>query len=388
MCNTKYDIAIVGGGIIGMSLALSLKLNKFNIKLIDSKFNHYNNQCNLDTKIIAINYSSVLFLKKINVWSNINTNIIKSYKKLEVWENNNLKLSFNSNILKLKELGYIIENNLLKKILFNIILRYRKKILINYKLININFNYKFNKWKILLNNNDIIYSDIVIGADGSSSLINKILNNSVNIWYYKQSCLLIRIITDNVGDTVWQEFYYSGPKAFLPLYNNQALLIWYDYPSFISYLSNLPVNELSNEIRKYFPKRLGNFKVLNKSSLPIKRVITKKFIESNFLLIGDAYCTIHPLAGQGVNIGFYNINILSSLLNNYSSTHCSLSSLVNYYKVLCMYKNLPMEVGIDLIYNIFNNNSYILKKLRNLGLNIINNSSLKKIIMKYALGLY
>ncbi|MCV2502095.1 MAG: hypothetical protein N4P96_00345 [Candidatus Lightella neohaematopini] len=101
MCNTKYDIAIIGGGIIGMSLALLLKLNKFNIKLI-----------------------------------------------------------------------------------------------------SINFNYKFNKWKILLNNNDIIYSDIVIRADESSSLINKILNDNINIWYYKQSCLLIRVITNNISDTI------------------------------------------------------------------------------------------------------------------------------------------------------------------------------------------
>ncbi|MCV2518494.1 MAG: FAD-dependent monooxygenase [Candidatus Lightella neohaematopini] len=388
MCNKKYDITIVGGGIIGMSLALSLKLNKFNIKLIDNNFNYYNNYCNLDTKIIAINYSSVSFLKKINVWANIDTNIIKSYKKLEVWENNNLKLSFNSDILELEELGCIIENNLLKKVLLNLILKHRKKILVGYKLININFNYKLNKWKILLNNNDIIYSDIVIGADGAASLTNKILNDSVNIWYYKQSCLLIRIITNNISDTIWQEFYPSGPKAFLPLCNNQALLIWYDYPSFINYLSNLSINKLSNEISKYFSRRLGNFKVLNKSSLPIKRVMTKKFTKSNFILVGDAYCTIHPLAGQGANIGFYNINILSNLLNNYNSKYCNLSSLVNYYKILCMYKNLPIEVGIDLIYSIFKNNSYVLKKLRNLGLNIIDNSFLKKIIMKYALGLY
>ncbi|MCV2526026.1 MAG: hypothetical protein N4P91_00760 [Candidatus Lightella neohaematopini] len=65
MCNTKYDIIIVGGGIIGMSLTLSLQLNKFNIKLIDNNFNYYNNYCNLDTKIIIINYSSISFLTKL-----------------------------------------------------------------------------------------------------------------------------------------------------------------------------------------------------------------------------------------------------------------------------------------------------------------------------------
>ncbi|MCV2525293.1 MAG: hypothetical protein N4P87_01625 [Candidatus Lightella neohaematopini] len=67
MCSAKYDIIIFSSDILGMSLALSLQLNKFNIKLIDNNFDHYNNYCNLDTKIIIINYSSISFLKKLKL---------------------------------------------------------------------------------------------------------------------------------------------------------------------------------------------------------------------------------------------------------------------------------------------------------------------------------
>ncbi|MCV2502096.1 MAG: hypothetical protein N4P96_00350 [Candidatus Lightella neohaematopini] len=105
-----------------------------------------------------------------------------------------------------------------------------------------------------------------------------------------------------------------------------------------------------------------------------KKSNNKKFTRSNFVLVGDVYCIIHPLARQGVNIGFYNINILSNLLNNYNNKYYNLSSLINYYKILCMYKNLLMGVSIDLIYSIFKNNSYVLNKLYNLELDIINNS--------------
>ncbi len=202
------------------------------------------------------------------------------------------------------------------------------------------------------------------------------------------------LITVDTGapqqDVTWQRFFPSGPRAFLPLYDSWASLVWYDSPQRIRQLQAMPPAQLEREIAAAFPARLGPVKVHAAGSFPLTRRHAQRYVLPGLALLGDAAHTINPLAGQGVNLGYRDVDALLNVLSEArdQGEDWSSEAVLLRYQRRRRTDNLLMQSGMDLFYTAFSNNLAPLNVARNLALMAAQRAGkLKEHALKYALGL-
>ncbi|WMY97253.1 MAG: FAD-dependent oxidoreductase [Arsenophonus sp.] len=394
MNNKKnINIVIIGGGILGSTIALALAQKGWNILIIEkNKFKNLKIQNEPYLRVSALNYQSIQFFKKINIWHEIlKINRYQSYKTIKILENKKTILNFQSKNIQIPVMGYIIENNILQKILLKNLIK-KQNVSLKYSNKSINLNYKKKKWEIIINNKKI-FTDFIIGADGKFSELSNIIGIRNYGFQYEQSCLLIIIKINQIikKDIVWQEFTSTGPRAFLPLFDAYACLIWYEHPKKIKDLKNMTNKKLKEKIRKKFKNELNNIKIIKKDSFPLFFYHASHYIKNGIALIGDAAHTIHPLAGQGINLGLRDINTLVNTLNYIKKNSLSINNKKNFYLYEKKRKQdfLLMQSSITIIDFLFKSNFQLVSNIKEVLFNFLNKSNLlKNQILKYALGLY
>ncbi|EBA1605650.1 2-octaprenyl-3-methyl-6-methoxy-1,4-benzoquinol hydroxylase, partial [Salmonella enterica subsp. enterica serovar Enteritidis] len=232
---------------------------------------------------------------------------------------------------------------------------------------------------------------LVIGADGANSQVRQMAGIGIHAWQYAQSCMLITVKCENApGDSTWQQFTPTGPRAFLPLFDDWASLVWYDAPARIRQLQSLSMTQLQVEINQHFPARLGAVMPVAAGAFPLTRRHALQYAQPGLALVGDAAHTIHPLAGQGVNLGYRDVDALIDVLasaRSYGESWAS-HSVLKRYQTRRMADNFMMQSGMDLFYAGFSNELPPLRILRNMGLMAAQRAGvLKRQALKYALGL-
>jgi 2-octaprenyl-3-methyl-6-methoxy-1,4-benzoquinol hydroxylase len=183
--------------------------------------------------------------------------------------------------------------------------------------------------------------------------------------------------------------------AFLPLFDGYASLVWYNHSSQLGYLKTLTKKQLKQEVIKCFPNDLVDFEVLDCASFPLTRMHANQYCKGNVVLIGDAAHSINPLAGQGVNLGFKDVQVLLAVfsknlakLDDRRFTSSDELAWIKEYEVTRRGDNLLMMSAMDSLYASFGNNLMPLKLLRNLGLKLANHAGpLKKRALQYAVGI-
>lgn len=389
MKNFFFDIVIVGGNIVGNTLANSLQEKKFSIAIVEKKIEKlFNDHDKPDIRVFAINNSSVNFLKKIQVWTKIKKMRSCPYRILKTWELKNFCVTFSSSSLGLSKMGYIIENNVLKSALLQNLKKNNVTLFCPEEVNNIQYYNIHNYiWKIILNKYTL-YTKLIIGADGANSSIRKLAKIKTYYKKYNQDCMLISILCKYpTGETAWQNLTPNGPRAFLPMFNNWASLIWYDKSEKILELQKMSFLELKKEIKENFPKMLGRFKIKEIACFTLYKQHAKSYIKKGLVLVGDAAHTIHPLAGQGLNLGYRDIKTLTKILENARNENKQWNSLdiLMEYQNKRYLDNIFMQNSINTFHHIFNNNCLSLKIIRNFGMFLVNQSSfIKKYILYYA----
>lgn len=387
--NNFCDVLIVGAGIIGSSLALSLAQFGVKVIIIDNQglFRIPKNVIP-NSQVSAINYASVEFFKKIKVWQNIPNKFITSYYCMKTWEYVSATVTFDASSIGLPNMGCIVENNRLKFALWKNILN--SDLITFYhssKLISLEHDGDF--WNCILNKNIRINSKLLIGSDGAYSKIRNKMKIKTTTWKYHQCCMLLTIKTEkNTHGTIWQVFAPNGPIGFLPLYSNWGSLMWFDTPEHINKLKSLPKFVLEKKIESNFYNELGKVILFKKVSIPLINQKAHKYIGTNAVLVGDAAHTIHPLAGQGINLGIRDVMVLSELLTNpniFTINTCLLKKRLLLYQNNRQRDIFLMQSSINWLYYIFHNNILPLKITRNLAFIIIEKFSyIKKRLLKYA----
>ncbi|AFA41123.1 2-octoprenyl-3-methyl-6-methoxy-1,4-benzoquinone hydroxylase [Wigglesworthia glossinidia endosymbiont of Glossina morsitans morsitans (Yale colony)] len=388
-----FDIVIVGGSIIGSSIAIKLHQAGFLIKLIEMKTpcRFINNQIP-DFKVLALNNTSIQFLREINVWQKIEKKFYTKFKYIETWKDPFFPIYFCSEILNKSKLGVIIENYRLYQELLNVISSKKINAQYNTYLKNICYLPSENLWKIHYDNEKTIFSRMIIGSDGQNSWIRKKSGIPYLSFQYNQACMLIIVkLKVNNKDTVWQSLDPTGPKALLPLYENWALLIWYDNPNYLYELQKMPNQKIEKKIIENFPKKLGPIHLYKHKVVPLKFLYGYQYVQQGLALVGDALHTIHPLAGQGANLGFRDIKILSDLLISVKSEKYTWNhiSILKKYEKKCRLYNTIMQFGIDTFRLLFSHDSILTENICNPIFNVAESSKiLKKILIKYASGIF
>ncbi len=387
-----FDAVIVGGGMVGAAAALGLAKQGLQVALIENEAPAgFDPSAPADLRISAIGCASARFLQKLGAWGSVEKMRSVPYRRLETWEVDGSEVKFDAQSLGLPELGFMVENRVLQLALWQ-----QFDALTNLtrfcpaKLRHL-LQHDDKTWSLQLTTGDLLRAKLVIAADGANSLVRQLAGIGVDGWEYRQHCMLINVETETPDqDVTWQQFFPSGPRAFLPLFGNQASLVWYDSPQRIRYLKTLNMQQLTTEVMQAFPARLGTVKALSAGAFPLVRRHAQRYVLPGLALVGDAAHTINPLAGQGVNLGYRDVEALLSVLEKARDHDEAWSS----EKVLLRYQrqrrldNLLMQSGMDLFYTAFSNDLPPVKALRNLALMTAQRAgALKTKAMKYALGI-
>ncbi len=381
---SDFDIAVIGGGMVGGAAALGFARQGKRVVLVEGKQPlPFAKEQAMDLRISAISQASVQFLDSLGAWKNIENMRICPYRRLETWEYEECRTRFHADSVNLPQLGYIIENRLIQLGLWqqfgtteNLTVRCPEQ------LQHIEFA---ETNTVTLASGDTFTADWIIGADGARSQVRQLARIGITAWDYRQYCMLINVTTEKPQqDITWQRFYPEGPRSFLPLSGQQGSLVWYDTPARIKQLNAMTPAKLKSEIISHFPPELGDIEVLQQGYFPLTRQHAQQYVKNHCILIGDAAHTIHPLAGQGVNLGFKDIATLLHI----SSDKKLDEALLARYERQRRADNLVMQTGMDLFYKGFRTQLLPVKLLRNAALKLAENSGpIKERVLKYALGL-
>ncbi|HGH3417034.1 3-demethoxyubiquinol 3-hydroxylase [Klebsiella pneumoniae] len=385
------DVAIVGGGMVGGALALGLAQQGFTVTVLEKAAPPAFDPASApDVRISAISAASVGLLKSLGVWDAIRAMRVHAYRRLETWEWGSAHVAFDAAELKLPELGYMVENKVLQWGLWQALAAHEAVTLrVGSELKTMQRGE--TQTALHLREGETIHARLVIGADGANSQVREMAGIGVHAWQYQQSCMLISVeCADDPGDSTWQQFTPSGPRAFLPLFDHWASLVWYDAPARIRQLQSMTMAQLQQEIASHFPARLGRVTPQAAGAFPLTRRHALQYVQPGLALVGDAAHTIHPLAGQGVNLGYRDVDALLEILAEARGRGEDWASLpvLKRYQARRRADNFIMQSGMDLFYAGFSNDLAPVRMLRNIGLMAAERAGvLKRQALKYALGL-
>jgi 2-octaprenyl-3-methyl-6-methoxy-1,4-benzoquinol hydroxylase len=386
----KWDVAVVGGGMVGAALASGLAAQGFKVAVLEQhEPAEFDASSNPDVRISAIGAASAALLKQLDVWPLIQRMRCTPYRKLETWEWHTAQVSFDAQSLGLPELGYMVENSVLQRALWQRLQQQGVELISPARLQAMQPGN--GGWQLTLDNGDRLLTKLVVGADGANSQVRQLAGMGIRGWNYAQSCMLISVRCEqDAGDCTWQQFTPDGPRAFLPLFDRWASLVWYDSPARIRQLQAMNMAQLGQQIATHFPARLGKVTPVSAGSFPLVRRHATRYVLPGLALVGDAAHTINPLAGQGVNLGYRDVDALIDTLvaSRDRAENWASEGVLKRYQRKRQKDNLLMQSGMDLFYFAFSTPVAPLRIVRNLGLMVAERSGvLKRQALKYALGL-
>ncbi|AFA41165.1 FAD/NAD(P)-binding 2-octaprenyl-6-methoxyphenol hydroxylase [Wigglesworthia glossinidia endosymbiont of Glossina morsitans morsitans (Yale colony)] len=371
-------LTIIGGGIVGLVFALALSHLSNNQIIIDlvevNKPENYNRKFCYD-RTIAISYYTYYVLKDMKIWNHFIKYVTK-ISTIEVSDQNNLsKIQIFSHDFLLPFFGYTISSQLMRSKLFQL-LKTKNNIYVHCpaKPIKI-IREKYNNI-VLLDNGKKLISQLIVVADGMRTNIANQFNITYTQYSYKSIAMSSKIYTTfSHNFCAFEKFLSSGSLAFLPLKFNIGAIVWCFPENQLNMIKSWNKKKLSQKIQKIFGSSLGALYVFeNQQYVNLSLKIANQHISHRLVLIGNSAQVIHPIAGQGLNLGIRDAISLARILRNASKKHIDLGN----YNILLKYQNSRKIDQSKTIYitnfliDLFANRTPYFVLMRNLGLYISN----------------
>lgn len=306
------DIAIVGAGMVGLSLAAALKESGLKVVVLD-KSTSTPITVEPSTRVSAINLASERFLKNINAWEHIVRK--QAFSGMSVWEKDSFaQFELTAEDADVGHLGHIIENNQIQQALQASLAGSDIEIWSGTAIQSVTENEQGVVF--VLENQQILFSKLVVAADGANSWLRQLVRIPLMSWDYEHSAIVATVRTELPhGNVARQIFTADGPIAFLPLWEeNLCSIVWSTSPLKAAALLECDTDIFNHKLSAAFDMKLGLVSVESERTLcPLKARFARDQIKSKFILVGDAAHTIHPLAGQGVNLGFMDAAALAEI---------------------------------------------------------------------------
>ena len=382
----KFDVIVIGGGMVGLAFANELSQKKnCSIAIVEPNTSNQSINKTFHTRVSAITPSSEAYLKSLNIWDDIKRKQL--FVATKVWDQNSHgRLNFHAKDENIEHLGYIIENDLIQSALFGGIDK-NKIEYINAKLSGLKTNDP--GYEVNLDNQAILSCRLLVGADGVHSQVRALSAIEVTEHDYQQKAIIANIFSEkSFQKTTWQRFLSDSIIALLPLSENQASIVWSCKNHLADELIKLNRGKFIQKLSEAVEYRFGNLTLeSDRQVFPLIERSAKDYTKPNLALIGDAAHNIHPLAGQGVNLGFSDAKELNhQLLTNIDKALGDFSVLRKYARARRLDNELMAKTmtGLDWIYK---ENNEPLRWLRGFGMNVIDQTPiLKSFFQKQALG--
>ena len=388
----NFDITIIGGSFAGMSAALALAAISSDLKIaVIEKQNIVNHDRKPDGRGYAISNSSLKLFAEIGVRERILQEAgtskdikITDYKSAAV-------LDFLSKEADEKNFGALIESYVIHNALRDkLVATSNIKLFAPHSYQDIQF--LANEVIVKIDNSVELKSKLLLACDGRFSPLRKLFNIHTTEKNYRQKAIVFNIKHQRSHeDVAYEKFLPGGPLAILPLKNqHHSSIVWIAPNKDAEAILELDKENFTHQLQKKMENCLGEVEVISeKFSYPLIMIEAQKFYHEKMLLVGDASCGVHPIAGQGLNLGLGGVKILQDLVRQYllAGLDISSSSLIEAYNKKVHREAKKMVMATDILNSLFETKSLSIGLARDFGLALVNKiPRLKKIFIKNAGG--
>ncbi|MEZ8803155.1 FAD-dependent 2-octaprenylphenol hydroxylase [Vibrio splendidus] len=313
----SVDIAIVGGGMVGLALAAALKDSDLRIAVIEGRAPSEGLSELLDVRVSALSRSSEVILRNLGAWQGIEQRRAAPYQAMEVWEQDSFaRIEFDSTRLAQPNLGHIVENRVIQLALLEQVKKQDNVSLYMPATCKTMAIGESEAW-LTLDNGQALTAKLVVGADGANSWVRKQQDIPLTHWDYGHSAIVANIKTTEQHHRVARQIFTpQGPLAFLPMQpSHMSSIVWSTEPNRAEKLVSMSDANFNKQLTAEFDSKLGLCEVVGERfAFPLRMRYARDFAVERVALVGDAAHTIHPLAGQGVNLGLLDAASLAQEL--------------------------------------------------------------------------
>lgn len=391
--STSFDVVIVGGGMVGAAMAAACHGQGYSVAVIDGQPPQREWPAGeVDLRVSALSRASQRILERLGAWQRIEQLGASPYREMQVWDAlGGAGIHFDSADLGQPDLGHIVENRVMRLALWEQLEQSANVELLCPAAIEA-LSIDQHVARASLADGRELTAKLLIGADGSRSFVRETLGIETGGWAYDQRAIVANV---EVGhwhrETAWQRFLPTGPLAFLPLADGRCSIVWSAENQRADELMAMDDAAFMLALEEAFQQRLGPIlSVGPRAEFPLQMQHALRYVQPRAALIGDAAHAIHPLAGQGVNLGLLDVAALTDVLAQIRAKGRDIGNLaaLRRYERARRGENLIMLNAMDLFKRLFSNRTLPLVAARNLGLAVTEHiGPLKRLFISQALGL-
>ncbi|MEM5528794.1 UbiH/UbiF/VisC/COQ6 family ubiquinone biosynthesis hydroxylase [Gammaproteobacteria bacterium AS21] len=413
------DVIVVGAGMVGLTAGLALHNEGFKTLVIDGRDDDFldlaqtiqpqlestDNVDNYDNRVSALTKASENIFRNLAVWPKMTAMRTSAYRHMHVWDGEGTGVvDFSSDELHQPCLGHIVENSVALAALINTAKEQGLTIMTGTKVVGLSSpsdSAKQGFRELICERKQAaqatvsltLQAKLVVGADGAMSKVRQLSNIPLWQYDYGHNAIVATVKTTNThANTAWQCFTSDGPLAFLPLSDaNTCSIVWSTSVLHAQELMQLDETAFLKALSRAFEHRLGDVLAISERAMfPLRQRHAKHYIQSGLALIGDASHTIHPLAGQGVNLGLLDVAALVQVLCHARKRkqHLGSQALLLRFQRMRQTDNLAMSASMQAFKWLFEPQNSAVTIARNVGMHLFNKvTPIKQHIVTQAMGL-
>ncbi len=365
----RYEIVIVGGGIVGATLGLALGRRGMRVAIVERRRERTPPPERRGLRVSALTVASMRILAALGV--DLPSERVGVVRGMRVWENR-APIRFDSASIGEAALGYIVDNEGLKWSLENCLERCGQVETIRGEVPQ-SLDLDDSEATLRLDQRGRLRARLVVGADGADSRIRALAGIEHRSGSYRQRAVVVEVQSERPHRGIaWQRFLPSGPLAFLPLADETASsIVWSTSPEHAEVLLALDDDALGESLAQAFDHALGRVRARGeRASFPLHHLRAQSLIRERIALVGDAARVVHPLAGQGVNLGLLDAAILAQTLDRAreKGQDPGRVAVLRRYERRRRGHNLAMQLTLDGFHRLFTHPAAPIRALREAGL--------------------
>ncbi|WP_436323045.1 FAD-dependent 2-octaprenylphenol hydroxylase [Vibrio cidicii] len=389
----SVDIAIIGGGMVGLALAAAFKESELRVAVIEGRVPETQLGELPDVRVSALSRSSEIMLRKLGAWQGIIERRAAAYQSMEVWEQDSFAhINFDAASMAQDNLGHIVENRVIQLALLEQVEKMDNVTLLMPAQCQSMAVGESEVW-LSLDNGQALTAKLVVGADGANSWVRQQQDIPLTHWDYGHTAIVANVRTMEAHESVARQIFTpDGPLAFLPMsQGDMSSIVWSCEPDRAQALMALSDEQFNKALTSEFDVRLGLCEVVGERfAVPLKMRYARDFVRERVALVGDAAHTIHPLAGQGVNLGLLDAASLAQevLALWRSGQDIGAQRNLRRYERWRKAEAAKMIAAMQGFRDLFAGQNPLKKLLRGVGMTVAGKlPGAKSEIMQYALGL-